>query len=67
RLFFSRDGRTIAYSRVKMTTRMIFLDGRSRSIRIPTPGAVGRYVAVELVDGDPNGWIFVDEVLFEAG
>lgn len=66
RLFFSTDGRSVSYSRVKSTSRMIFLNGRSRSIRIPTPGAVGRYVAVELSDGDPQRWIFVDEVLFEA-
>ncbi len=67
RIFFSSDGRSINYSRVKSTTQIIFLDGRSRSIRISTPGAVGRYVAVELTDGDPQSWIFVDEILLEAG
>lgn len=67
RIFFSSDGSSINYSRVKSTTQIIFLDGRSRSIRILTPGAVGRYVAVELTDGDPQSWIFVDEILLEAG
>lgn len=67
RVFFSPDGRSVTYSRVKSTARTIFLNGRSRSIRIPTPGAVGRYIAVELSDGDPQRWIFIDEVLFEAG
>jgi Zn-dependent protease with chaperone function len=67
RVFFSTDGRTITYSRVKTTRGMIFLDGRSRSVRIPTPGAEGRYVVVEMLDGDPERWIFLDEVLFEAG
>jgi Zn-dependent protease with chaperone function len=66
RIFFSADGRTITYSRVKTTDRIIFLDGRSRSIRIPTAGAEARYVAIEMSDGDPQGWIFVDEVLFES-
>lgn len=66
RIFFSNDGRTISFSRVKTTERIIFLDGRSRSFRIPTPGANGRYVAVEMSDDDPQSWIFLDEVLFEA-
>lgn len=66
RIFFSADGSTVSYSRVKTTERIIFLDGRSRSIRIPTGGAEARYVAIELADGDPESWIFVDEVLFES-
>jgi Zn-dependent protease with chaperone function len=67
RIFFSADGRIVSYSRVKTTERIIFLDGRSRSIRIPTGGAEARYVAIELADGDPQSWIFVDEILFESG
>jgi hypothetical protein len=66
RIFFSADGRTVSYSRIKTTDQIIFLDGRSRSIRIPTGGATARYVAIEFSDGDPQGWIFIDEVLFES-
>ncbi len=67
RIFFSSDGRVVSYARTKTTDRIIFLDGRSRSVRIPTGGASARYVALEMADGDPQRWIFVDEVLFESG